>query len=85
MNYSRNNNRENKIFPINDRFCDLYIKSILNRYSEFSPKIIEVLFFDINRKMIFQLIKIIDEFYYVLIKSLARIRIFFFVDIRFEN
>jgi hypothetical protein len=34
-----------------------------------------MLFFDINWKMIFQLIKIISEFYYALIKSLARIYI----------
>jgi hypothetical protein len=69
------NNRENKIFPINDRFCDLYIKNILIRYSEFNPIIIRALFFDISREMIFQLIKIIGELHYVLIKSLARIRI----------
>jgi hypothetical protein len=65
----------NKIFPISDRFCDLYIKSILNRRSKLNPKIIETLFFYIYRKVSFQLIDIIDEFYYVLIRPLARIRI----------
>jgi hypothetical protein len=69
------NNRGNKIFPIDDRLCDLYIKSILNRRSKFSPKIIETLFFFIYREMIFQLIKIISELHYVLVWLLARIRI----------
>jgi hypothetical protein len=68
-------NRGDKMFSIDNRFCDLYVKNILNRRSEFSPKIIETLFFCIYRKVIFQLIKIIGEFYYVLIKPLARIRI----------
>jgi hypothetical protein len=69
------NNCGNKIFPIDNRFCDLYIKNILNRRSKFSSKIIKALFFCIYRKMIFQLIKIISELYHVLIKPLARIRI----------
>jgi hypothetical protein len=69
------NNRGNKIFPINNRFYDLYIKNILNRYSELNPKIIKILFFNTNREMIFQLIKIIGEFHYILIKPLTRIRI----------
>jgi hypothetical protein len=34
-----------------------------------------MLFFYIYRKIIFQLIKIISEFYYILVRSLARIRI----------
>jgi hypothetical protein len=73
------------MFPINDRFCDLYIKSILNRRSEFNSKIIRALFFYIYREMIFQLIKIISEFYYVLIRSLARIRIFLLIfDLKIE-
>jgi hypothetical protein len=43
--FFKTNNRENKIFPINDRFCDLHIKNILNRPLEFSSKIIKSLFF----------------------------------------
>jgi hypothetical protein len=74
-NFLKTNNRENEIFSINNRFCDLHIKKILNRYSELNPKIIKTLFFDINGEMIFQLIKIIGELYYILIKLLARIRI----------
>jgi hypothetical protein len=73
--FLKTNNRENKIFPINNRLCDLYIKSILNRRSKFNPKIIKMLFFYIYRKVIFQLIKIISEFHYILIRPLARIRI----------
>jgi hypothetical protein len=83
--FLKTNNRKNKIFLINNRFCNLYIKNILNRYSEFNPKIIKTLFFNINREIIFQLIKIISEFYYVLIKSLARIRIFLLIfDLKIE-
>jgi hypothetical protein len=79
------NNRGNKIFPINNRFCDLYIKNILDRRSELSSKIIEILFFCIYREVIFQLIKIIGEFYHVLIRPLARIRIFLLVfDLKIE-
>jgi hypothetical protein len=79
------NNRKNKIFPIDNRFCDIYTKNILNRRSEFSPKIIETLFFYIYRKVIFQLIKIISEFYYVLIRSLARVRISLLIfDLKIE-
>jgi hypothetical protein len=79
------NSRGNKIFPINNRFCDLYIKSILNRCSEFNSKIIKTLFFNINWEMIFQLIKIIGEFYYILIRPLARIRISLLIfDLKIE-
>jgi hypothetical protein len=43
------------------------------------------LFFCIYRKVIFQLIKIIGEFYYVLARPLARIRIFLLVfDLKIE-
>jgi hypothetical protein len=69
------NNRKDKIFSINNRFYDLYIKNILNRRSKFNSKIIKTLFFYIYREMIFQLIKIIIEFYYILARPLARIRI----------
>jgi hypothetical protein len=55
--------------------CDLYIKNILDRRSKFNLKMIGTLFFYICREIIFQLIKVIGEFYYILIKSLARIRI----------
>jgi hypothetical protein len=73
--FLKTNNRKNKIFPIDNRFCDLYTKNILNRRSKFNSKIIKALFFYIYRKIIFQLIKIIGEFYHALIKSLTRIRI----------
>jgi hypothetical protein len=43
------------------------------------------LFFYIYRKMIFQLIKIISELYYVLVKSLAHIRISLLIfDLKIE-
>jgi hypothetical protein len=51
--FLKTNNRGNKIFPIDDRFCDLHIKNILNRRSELNPKIIETLFFCIYREIIF--------------------------------
>jgi hypothetical protein len=63
------------MFPINNRFCDLYTKSILNRRSKFNPKIIILLFFCIYREINFQLIKIICELYHALIRPLTRIRI----------
>jgi hypothetical protein len=77
--FLKTNNRGNEIFPINNRFCDLYIKNILNRRSKFNPKIVKTLFFYIYRKVIFQLIKIIGEFYYVLVRPLARIRMFLLI------
>jgi hypothetical protein len=47
--------------------------------------VIKTLFFYIYRKIIFQLIEIIDEFYYVLIKLLARIRISLLIfDLKIE-
>jgi hypothetical protein len=79
------NSREDKIFLINNQFCDLYIKNILDRYSEFNSKIVETLFFGISREVIFQLIKIIGEFYYILVKSLARIHISLLIfDLKIE-
>jgi hypothetical protein len=37
--------RGDKIFTIDNRFCDLYIKNNLNRRSKFNPKIMKMLFF----------------------------------------
>jgi hypothetical protein len=64
--FFKTNSRINKIFPINNRFYDLYAKNILNRRSEFNSKIIKMLFFYIYREgislLIFDLkIKIIIE------------------------
>jgi hypothetical protein len=45
----------------------------------------KALFFYVYREIFFQLIKIIDEFYYVLIKLLTRIRIFLLIfDLKIE-
>jgi hypothetical protein len=80
----------NKIFPINNRFCDLHIKNILNWRSEVNSKIIKALFFYTCRKIIFQLIKIINELYHALIRPLARIHMFLLIfglkiEITIEN
>jgi hypothetical protein len=79
------NSRGNKIFPINNRFCDLYIKRILHRCSEFKTNIIKTQYYNRTCAMNFQLIKIIGEFYYILIRPLARIRISLLIfDLKIE-
>jgi hypothetical protein len=83
--FFKTSNCGDKIFSINNRFCDLHAKNILNRYSEFNSKIIRTLFFYVYREIIFQLIKVIGEFHYILIKPLARIRISLLIfDLKIE-